>query len=53
MLKRVSFVEVDIVFLRYNFSVVKSIVFKDVCVMVVVKVNVYGVGVIKVSEIFL
>ncbi|GAA8549347.1 alanine racemase [Helicobacter pylori] len=53
MLKRASFVEVDIASLRHNFSAVKSIVPKDACVMAVVKANAYGVGALKASEIFL
>ncbi|GAA7132670.1 alanine racemase [Helicobacter pylori] len=53
MLKRASFVEVDISSLRYNFSAVKSIVPKDAHIMAVVKANAYGAGAIKASEIFL
>ncbi len=43
----------DTASLRHNFSVVKSIVPKDACVMAVVKANAYGAGAIKASEIFL
>ncbi|GAA9182950.1 alanine racemase [Helicobacter pylori] len=53
MLKRASFVEVDISSLRHNFSAVKSIVPKDAHIMAVVKANAYGAGAIKASEIFL
>ncbi|GHR67803.1 alanine racemase [Helicobacter pylori] len=53
MLKRASFVEVNIASLRHNFSAVKSIVPKDAHIMAVVKANAYGAGAIKASEIFL
>ncbi|UOR71134.1 alanine racemase [Helicobacter pylori] len=53
MLKRASFVEVNSVSLRHNFSTVKSIVPKDAHIMAVVKANAYGAGAIKASEIFL
>ncbi len=53
MLKRASFVEVNIASLRHNFSAVKSIVPEDAHIMAVVKANAYGVGAIKASEIFL